>query len=411
MAKFVDLLGDKLVGKDGEIATQTALEGKVVALYFSAHWCPPCRGFTPKLADWYKGDLKDKGLEIIFVSSDKGEAEWKDYYKEHPWLALPYEDRDRKAQLSKKYKVQGIPSLVILDSDAEIITKDGREAISEDPKGANFPWRPVPPPALKEQLGKRFLKDDSEVGHEAIDGKVLMLYFSAHWCPPCRAFTPMLAETYKKYKAKGLNVEVLFVSSDQDEGQFKDYFKEMPWLALPYEERAAKEALSKRYGVRGIPSLVIVDQDGNTITTNGRAAVQGDPEGDEFPWLPKPVKDLASPEGIEETPSLVVFMESLDAETQKSVISTLDPIAKKYGNPGDDAQYLFFAAKNSSGPVPRVRELMKLPEKSEGLCMHLLDLDDDGSYYVGPTTVTAESVIEFLGNYEAKKLEKKQCGA
>jgi len=51
MAGLTELLGAKLIGKDGEVETMTALKGKTaVALYFSGHWCPPCRGFTPKLA-------------------------------------------------------------------------------------------------------------------------------------------------------------------------------------------------------------------------------------------------------------------------------------------------------------------------------------------------------------------------
>jgi len=403
------LLGDKLVGKEGQLSTAEALNGKVVGLYFSAHWCPPCRGFTPKLAEWYKNDLKAKDFEVVFISSDKDEGQWKDYFNDQPWLALPFEDREKKNALSKKFKVQGIPSLVILNSSAEVITKEGREVVSEDPTGANFPWIPSPPPPLKEQLGQRFLKGDGEVGVEALEGKVLLLYFSAHWCPPCRAFTPVLAETYKKYKAKGLNLELVFVSSDKDEGQFKDYFSEMPWLALPYEDRKAKDALSKRFKVQGIPSLVVVDSDGQVITTNGRAAIQGDPEGAEFPWHPKPVQDLASPEGIDETASVVVLMESLDADSQKSVISTLDPLARKFGNPGDDAKYLFFTATNSNGPVPRVRELLGQPEKSEGVGIFLLDLDDEGAYYEGPTgEVTASAVEEFLAKYEGKKLERKQ---
>ena len=74
-------------------------EGKVVGLYFSAHWCPPCRGFTPKLTEWYTklttGALKDK-LEIVFVSSDRDEESFDKYFAEMPWLALPYCERDLK---------------------------------------------------------------------------------------------------------------------------------------------------------------------------------------------------------------------------------------------------------------------------------------------------------------------------
>ena len=47
--------GAKLVTKDGERSTAEVLEGKkLVALYFSAHWCGPCRKFTPLLSVCYE---------------------------------------------------------------------------------------------------------------------------------------------------------------------------------------------------------------------------------------------------------------------------------------------------------------------------------------------------------------------
>ena len=84
-------------------------EGKVVGLYFSAHWCPPCRGFTPKLAEWYtkltSGALKDK-VEIVFVSSDRDEKSFNEYFAEMPWLALPFENRDKKVYEVTKCIIQ-----------------------------------------------------------------------------------------------------------------------------------------------------------------------------------------------------------------------------------------------------------------------------------------------------------------
>merc|ERR1712048_949373 len=147
-------------------------------VYFSAHWCPPCRGFTPKLAEFHKKHAASKNFETVFVSSDKDQAAFDDYYKDMPWTALPYSERGLKDSLSKMCKVKGIPSLVIFGPDGKIITTDGRSAIMENFDDAEgFPWVP---PTFQEALGTEFLNSDwGTVGLEAIQGKTLGLYFCA----------------------------------------------------------------------------------------------------------------------------------------------------------------------------------------------------------------------------------------
>jgi len=124
------LFGETLLTKDGEKPVAEVLAGKYVGIYFSAHWCPPCRGFTPQLAAAYTDHLKAKDLEIVFVSSDKDEKAFDEYYAEQPWVALPYANRAQKESLSKKFKVQGIPTFVILDKDGAVVTTDARGEVS-----------------------------------------------------------------------------------------------------------------------------------------------------------------------------------------------------------------------------------------------------------------------------------------
>eukprot|EP00501_MAST-03F_sp_TOSAG23-6_P002566 GSMAST32.ASY1.ANO1.2707.1 assembled CDS len=114
------------------------------------------------------------------LRSDKNEEEFNEYYGEQPWAALPFASRDLKEKISQKFKIRGIPSLIILDTDGSVITKDGREAVTNDPEGVNFPWRPLP---LDKLLGSEFVgQDGKKLGIDAIKGKVIGIYFSAHWC-------------------------------------------------------------------------------------------------------------------------------------------------------------------------------------------------------------------------------------
>jgi thiol-disulfide isomerase/thioredoxin len=113
-------------------------------------------------------------------------------------------------------------------------------------------------------------------GRESIDGKSIGLFFSANWCPTCREFTPDLIKTYEKVKKENEEFEIVFVSRDFDEQSFADYFGEMPWLALPFSDRLLKASVSKKYGVSGIPSLILLNPDGSVITIDGRASIDDD---------------------------------------------------------------------------------------------------------------------------------------
>ena len=71
-----------------------------------------------------------------------------------------------------------------------------------------------------------------------------------------------------------LPLEIVFVSSDQNEKKFKEYLNEMPWSALTFADRGRMRQLMNKFNVRGIPSLVLLDgQTGELLTTNGRQLV------------------------------------------------------------------------------------------------------------------------------------------
>ena len=53
-----------------------------------------------------------------------------------------------------------------------------------------------------------------------------------------------------KASENGASFEIVFVSSDRDEASFKEYYAEMPWLALPFEDRAQKQSVSGEFDVR-----------------------------------------------------------------------------------------------------------------------------------------------------------------
>jgi len=95
--------------------------------------------------------------------------------------------------------------------------------------------------SLEQTVESNFITD--ELTAESSGKRVLGLYFSAHWCPPCRDFTPVLIEFYNQFKKSAAAyclVDIVFISSDHDEESFLEYLKQMPWPAIPYTDKLRK---------------------------------------------------------------------------------------------------------------------------------------------------------------------------
>lgn len=92
-------------------------------------------------------------------------------------------------------------------------------------------------------------------------------YFSAHWCPPCRAFTPELVKFYNANEGKKTKFEIIFVSSDHDEKSMEGYMLEakMPWPAINFRNVERLKEINKLCGA-GIPCLVLVDREGKVLS-------------------------------------------------------------------------------------------------------------------------------------------------
>lgn len=147
--------------------------------------------------------------------------------------------------------------------------------------------------------------------------------------------------------------------------------------------------------------------DGTVINNSGRGAVGGDPEGKDFPWHPKPINDLSSPDGINETPAVCILMEEADAGVQEDYKAALTAVAQPVFDAAKakkgDPEMIFFYSTSDSGVSGQIR--------GKKVAMVLLDIPDNGGYYVSPAEEINQAAIEnFIEMWKAKALDRQQLG-
>jgi nucleoredoxin len=115
------LSGDVLDAKGKRFDAAAWQQADYRILYFSAHWCPPCRTFTPKFVEWYQDKAKQLGAEVLLVSSDKNVDKMQEYLA---WGNMPWGGiwkGSKTGQHLSQYAGKGIPCVVVFNKQGVVI--------------------------------------------------------------------------------------------------------------------------------------------------------------------------------------------------------------------------------------------------------------------------------------------------
>ena len=137
---------------------------------------------------------------------------------------------------------------------------------------------PKPSVAVGDPIEMKFTAvDGREVDLAKLRGKVVLIDFWATWCGPCMAEVPQVVAAYEKLHGRGF--EIVGISFDQDKAAVERVTKEkkMAWSQY-FDGKGWQNTYGVKYGIQGIPTMWLIDQQGKIASTNARHDLAGQVE-------------------------------------------------------------------------------------------------------------------------------------
>merc|ERR1711937_441926 len=99
---------------------------KLVGLFFGQQWNPCHKKVQEKVLKFYN-NLRAAGedrFEIVYVSMDQDKRRFIDAYRHMPWLAILFQQNERRHYLARKYFVTSCPRVVLTDVHGNLLSYD-----------------------------------------------------------------------------------------------------------------------------------------------------------------------------------------------------------------------------------------------------------------------------------------------
>jgi len=128
--RLLELPGKPMVIKgqllDGSPFDATSLAGKVVLIDFWATWCGPCVAEIPNMLEQYE-KYHAQGFEVVGISLDDEKDKVDAFIAEHkiPW-PIVYAGKGWQDPTAQFYGISGIPQLILIGRDGNVITLNAR---------------------------------------------------------------------------------------------------------------------------------------------------------------------------------------------------------------------------------------------------------------------------------------------